>query len=280
MTPQWDDTDLDAEFVFDRFLDGGDHLDVLQRVLAATAPVWSAGLHVVRPTEEPVPVDVNERGALAAAVLTAIHEPGPVERALVDVYGSAPREPFVGTVELGGGDPGLAVTVALDQQSVRWDGPTCHLGNTIRMEVRRPRVQGISSTRWLREATQSLCQALSPAWASARHPGEHWAKVMSDGPRVEELGRDFGRYLPGVFWLNFFGPPYRDLVGVTRLRAAPGRWIAMVGGGAVVEVDSNPRAWDTPSYAVAEQRIRDHLGPNLFFSKGEPSRKGRAPDWN
>ena len=37
---------------------------------------------------------------------------------------------------------------------------------------------------------------------------------MSDTPRVEAVGRDFGRFLPGVFWLNFLaaaGKPHRSL---------------------------------------------------------------------
>jgi hypothetical protein len=39
---------------------------------------------------------------------------------------------------------------------------------------------------------------------------------MSESPRAEAVGRDFGRYLPGVFWLNFFGPDYTDRIGPER----------------------------------------------------------------
>src|SRR5439155_664930 len=81
---------------------------------------------------------------------------------------------------------------------------------------------------------ETLCAELSPAWASAGHSAEYWAKVMSDAPRVEALGRDFGRFLPGVFWLNFFGRPYRELLGDDRLRSTPAARVAIVDDGVLV----------------------------------------------
>jgi hypothetical protein len=44
---------------------------------------------------------------------------------------------------------------------------------------------------------------------------------MSEGPRIEAVGCDFGRFLPGLFWLNFFGRPYRGLIGDAHLRSTP-----------------------------------------------------------
>jgi hypothetical protein len=37
--------------------------------------------------------------------------------------------------------------------------------------------------------------------------------------------------------------------------------------GVLIALGSDPRDWDTPDCGRVEQRIRDHLGPQLFFSK-------------
>ncbi len=103
---------------------------------------------------------------------------------------------------------------------------------------------------------------------------------MSDPPRVEADGRDFGRFLPGVFWLNFFGRRCRELIGTDRLLSAPAERVAPIDDGVLIVVAGSPAAWDTPEYAVSEQRVRSHLGAELFFSKAEPERLTVVPDWD
>lgn len=102
---------------------------------------------------------------------------------------------------------------------------------------------------------------------------------MSDGPSIEAVGRDFGRFLPGVFWLNFFGRRYRELLGDARLRSTPASEVAGVDDGVLVGLGFDPSRWDTPEYVSAEQKVRDHLGAGVFFSKAEPDRPTVAPDW-
>jgi hypothetical protein len=103
---------------------------------------------------------------------------------------------------------------------------------------------------------------------------------MSDSPRVEAIGRDFGRHLPGLFWLNFFGRRYRDLVGADRLRSAPAERTTDLDDGILIQLGSDPLDWDTPDYAIREHRVREHLGQELFFSRAEPDRATVVPDWN
>jgi hypothetical protein len=50
--------------------------------------------------------------------------------------------------------------------------------------------------------------------------------------------------------------------------------------GVLIALGSDPRDWDTPDCGRVEQRIRDHLGPQLFFSKAQPERTKVAPFWN
>jgi hypothetical protein len=98
-------------------------------------------------------------------------------------------------------------------------------------------------------------------WADDQHPVEYWAKVMSDGPSIAAVGRDFGRFLPGVFWLNFFGRRYRALLGEQRLRSTPADAVMAVDDGVLVALAPKPWGWDTPEYAVAEQRVSNARRP-------------------
>lgn len=278
MRPDFTADDLDAELVFDRFL-GGDELDRVQALLVAAAPRWCSGLRVWKSARDQVPVDVSQPDALAAAVLAGAGERGETYRALVRQHGPPALDRFVGSVELRGAGPGLVVVISVDQMVLSPLGPKKQLGNQLSFQVRRPKVEGRPGAEWLRSSFQAFCAGLAPAWGAARHPSEYWTKVMSDEAPVRPLGRDFGRSLPGVFWLNFFGRPYRDLLGVERLRSVPGDETVMVDDGVLVTLGGDPGRWDGAGFAAAEHRLRDHLGAELFFSKANPERPGVVPDW-
>jgi hypothetical protein len=277
--PEFGSADLDCEVVFDRYLGADDELDVLQALLVAAAPRWCSKLRVWRGPRDQRLVDVGRPGALRAAVLAAAGERGPTYRALVERYGAG-DERLVGSAELRGAGPELVLVVSVDERVVSPLGPATQLGNDIALQVRRPRVKGRGGAVWVQEVFTGLCAGLSPAWGSAQHPAEYWAKVMSDGPSIAAVGRDFGRFLPGVFWLNFFGRRYRALLGEERLRSTPADAVLAVDDGVLVALAPGPWNWDTPEYAVAEQRVRDHLGAELFFSKAHPDRPTVAPDWD
>jgi hypothetical protein len=274
--PAW----IDAEVVLDRSLTTGSGLDVLQEVLLATAPVWCSKLRVWKSQRDQVAIDAQQPEALAKAVLAAASDRGPTYRALVEQHGRPPFERLFGSAELRGAGPELTVVVLIDEWITSPLGSKKYLGNQIALQVRRPKVEGYAGHAWLRETFETLCARLSPAWGSACHPAEYWAKVMSDGPRIEAVGRDFGRFLPGLFWLNFFGRRYRQLIGDERLRSTPAERVAVIKEGMLIALGSDPRRWNTPDYARAEKQVRDHLGPELFFSKTEPDRQTVAPSWD
>jgi hypothetical protein len=280
MKPRFADKDLDCEIVFDRYIGVGDALDVLQDVLVTLAPRWVSQLRIWRGPRDQRPIDTTQRGALGAAVMAAVSERGPTYQSLVDRHGVPPFERLAGSAELRGSGPELVVVVSADTMVVSPLGVKQQLGNRIAVQVRRPRVDGSPGAAWLEEAFEMLCARLSPVWGWAGHAREYWAKVMTDAPRVEAVGRDFGRFLPGVFWLNFFGRRYRELIGIDRLRSAPAESVAVIDDGVLIAIATDPGAWDTPEYAVSEQQVQDRLGTELFFSKAEPGRLTVAPDWN
>jgi hypothetical protein len=277
--PKFRDADLDAEVVFDRYLGAADDLNLVQELLREAAPTWCVQLRVWRSPRDQRPVDVAEPGSLRTAVLEAAGERGPTYRALVERYGPG-DERLCGSVELRGVGSGLIVVIAVDERVVSRLGEKTALGNHLAFQVRRSKVADRSGTKWLEEVFEAFCDRLSPVWGEAGHPDEYWAKVMSERPSIAAVGRDFGRFLPGVFWLNFFGRRYREQFGEDRLRSTPASWVGVVDDGVLVGLGLEPSSWDTPEYAGVEQRVRDHLGPEAFFSKAEPHRRTVAPDWN
>jgi hypothetical protein len=279
MTPQFSETDLDGELVFDRYLGTGDSLGVLQDALVALAPRWVPELRIWRGPRDQRLIDTGRRGALRAGIIAAAGERGATYRALVERHGVPPFERLAGSVELRGSGPELVVVVSVDEMVVSPLGARQQLGNRIALQVRRAKVGRSPGSTWLTEAFEFLCARLSPAWGWAGNAHEYWAKVMSDSPRVEAVGRDFGRFLPGVFWVNFFGRRYHELIGDDRLRSAP-EMVKVIGDGVLIAIAGDPATWDTPEYAITEQRVRSHLGTELFFAKAEPDRLTVAPDWD
>lgn len=117
-----------------------------------------------------------------------------------------------------------------------------------------------------------------PVWGAVYPPGQYDAKVMQREPSVRAIGRDFSRWLPGLFWLNFFGSRYVELIGKDRLLSAA-EGAREVDGGVLVPVTGNPKGWDTAAYQRVEQEVVDHIGRDYFFSKEDPDKPGLAPDW-
>jgi hypothetical protein len=277
--PNFGVNDLDGEVVFDRFIGIDKDLNQLQTLFSAIAPKWSSKLRIWRGPKDQRAIDIARNGSLTAAVLQAATERGPLYRELVQQFGRQQFERAFGSVELRGADPGLIVVLSIDRTVVSPLGAKKDLGNHISFQVRRPLVEGRPANAWLREAFQTVCAEMSPAWGWAGHLDEYWAKAMTELPRVEVIGRDFGRFLPGLFWSNFFGRRYRDLVGASRLRTAPAERVIDLDDGVLIELSSDPLNWNTADYAIREQKVREHLGQELFFRRTAPDSATVVPDW-
>src|SRR5262249_7722372 len=118
MTPQFGETDLDCQVVFDRYLGTGDAFDVLQEALAALAPGWTSKLRIWRGPRDQRPTAPARRGTLRDGILAAAGERGTTYRALGDRYGVPPPERLAGSVELRGSGPELVVVVSVDTMVV------------------------------------------------------------------------------------------------------------------------------------------------------------------
>jgi hypothetical protein len=272
--------DLDGEIVFDRWIDPGDDLERLQGILSTHAPAWCTKLRIWKSARDERPVDISRPGALKEAVLSACYERGRTYRALVQQYGEPKFERSMGSAELRGTDSGLTLVISVDQTVLSHLGKAQSLGNRLAVQLRGSRARDPSGAEWTAKLFSELCEQLSPAWGTVGSVAEYWAKVMRVTPRIEAVGRDFGRYLPGLFWLNFFGQRLCEHVGKRRFLGTRSTVVAEVNAGVLIGLSSDPGQWDTPEYQAEEARVRQHLGADLFFDRKRPSGHIAVPVWD
>jgi hypothetical protein len=102
---------------------------------------------------------------------------------------------------------------------------------------------------------------------------------MSHGPEIRAVGRNFDKYLPGLFAHNYFGPPYVGLIGEDALLSAPAAETRKIGDGVLLVVEPDPERWDTPQAMSRNQTVLDHLGREYFYDKHNPTQDFSAPKW-
>jgi hypothetical protein len=255
---------LDVELAYDRLIDG--EITTLEHVLREAAPKWSSDLRIQLEPREHEPV--GER-PLRDAIAAAAGARGPTYDALVAEHGGV-DERLSGSAEVRGASPELVVVVSIDERPFWRIGGALTLRNHISLQIRRAKVERRAAGEWALDVLRELCERTSPTWGSVYDIDEYDAKVMSDGPGVAAVGRDFARFLPGVFAANFFGAPYVELIGRERLLGAPGAEVAAVDDGVLVVRDGGREADD---------RLLDHLGREHFFAKPHPPDPSRAPAW-
>jgi len=264
-----------------RSLVDGDNLDTLQALLREHAPRWTCGLRIWRDRDEKTPVAITQPGSLAEAVRSAAVERGPLYRELTrrDLLGTPER--VFGTAELRGTGRTLGLIVHIDEQVVRRSGDHWLWGNRIAIEVGAARVERMDTARWARNMLEALCGAMSTAYAQASMVDEFDAKNISRaGGGMRAIGLDVSAALPGLYWLNFLGRPYRDLIGRDRLLTAPAHEVREVDDGVLLGLAGNPRAWNAPECRRRERLVLGYLGTHYFFDRNYPDRKTVAPDFD
>jgi hypothetical protein len=265
--------EMDLELVFSRDIAADDTLHHLDELFARCLPRWSKDLKIrLEPRNEQ-----PREGPLRDWVVHHTTTRGETYRAMVDTYGGGDVRRS-GSVELRGSGPEVVVVVDIDSEPLRrMRSGKALLGNGLAVQVRRAKVEGRAATEWAYEAFERLCAVQSPYWGSVRTGAEYQDKVMSKRGRIEAVGRDFSRYLPGLFAANHFGPEYVDLIGRDRLLGVPSATASPVGDGVQVTLSDDPTAWDSPEYRRAEEAVLDHVGREYFYDAENPDRDSVAP---
>ena len=90
--------------------------------------------------------------------------------------------------------------------------------------------------------------------------------------------RDYSEGLAGLFWRNFFGPPFVKLFG-ERLQSLPETCREDLGDG-IVLVEPYPKPMDAETQAgkAREQELISLLGPECFYDHERHTLPTRRPE--
>lgn len=255
----------------------GHGLAKLADLLHEVAKDWAADLHIYREGEKPRRRDIKD---FVTDVRAAALERGELYEQLIAKHGPGPFPRRTGSVELRGADDSLIIVLILDDYLFAPSVGCYHWGNDVGVQVCKPRVAGLDAAEFVRRFSSRACAQLSPWYAHGHVPEEWDHKNMShEGGGTMAIGSDISRYLPGLYWLNFFGEPYCQLIGKPRLLSAPAHETEELDAGVLLLLAPEPDAWYTPEYKAVENRILMHVGDKYFFNRHEPQRDTVAPNF-
>jgi hypothetical protein len=264
---------LDLTVCVGRSLFSGDDLDVLEHVLAQQAKPWSAGLHAWQEERERRELT----GGFAESMRQIAAEKGELFRQLTAKHGTGPHERRTGSVELRGGDSSLLVVVGMDEYVFAPSAGRYLWGNTITFQFCQRDCCGETTAVLSRRIAEVCCHDMNVLYAHG-HLLEEWdAKNISRDGGMMAIGADVSRYLPGLYWLNYFGKPYCELIGRERLLGAPAFESNAVGDGVLMLVDELPESWKSDE--THHSNVLSHIGDQYFFLRDKPDRETRAPSY-
>ena len=115
--------------------------------------------------------------------------------------------------------------------------------NSICGRISRAVVEGIARQEWLLRFTHRLAAQTDIVWGAGYHHAEFAATNLDTSQGIRALGRDVRQFLPGIYWLNVYGRPYRDLIGTGRLLSAPAAAVEDIGSRVIVQAYRDAEDW-------------------------------------
>lgn len=275
--------DLCLELHYGRDLIQSDVLIRLQAILASSAPKMFASLevHAYERDRERMVITPERATSLREAVLARGIQRGATYDALVAESPLPPEVRRFGDVLIRGRGPGTGgryVSVRFDTQAPAMPiGSDWLWSNSIGMTVYTPRLEGHQRSRWTERFAADLSQHPDFLWGAAYLRQEFSASNLDTSEGMRAIGRDVRRHLPGVFWLNLFGKPYRDLIGIQALGTAPAAVLDEDNHRVILRAFESPEDWSDG--LGAKEQLRRHLGDDIFFDRRQPERPTRSPDF-
>lgn len=233
-----------------------EQLDKLETVVRQSLPQWSTGLRV---TED----EMSKGGVLV----------GCDDRLYDSVHRFAPPQRGFASATLMGANRRIRFFMDHSQDA------RPYLLNGFTVETYGlTTIEGRPLWVWANDVSQAFLASLPVLHAHGELDEEFVAKNMiDDATGLRAVGGDLSRYLPGLYWLNYFGAPYVELIGRERLLSAPAYEVKSIGDGVYLRLSEGPEAWQTSDYRQREQECLQHIGTQNFFSRNDPDRPTVAP---
>lgn len=110
------------------------------------------------------------------------------------------------------------------------------------------------------------------------HPDQYRDSNISVDNGEKAVGLDFSRYLPGLYWGNFFSDRLCQLIGLTSSRQIEGHQLLRLKRGLFMCNLMSPDSWELPDFRRSATAARNCIGEEHFFDKEFPNRSGRLYD--
>jgi hypothetical protein len=102
-------------------------------------------------------------------------------------------------------------------------------------------------------------------------------RQLSEGSTSSKfVGTDPEHGIPGLYWLNLFGPKYVSWLG-SAIRTVPGEIQAIDNGGISLQFGASPEDAEQDEVITQERIAIGILGPEKFFDINQPDRKPISP---
>ncbi|MBN1208339.1 MAG: hypothetical protein JXB05_25995 [Myxococcaceae bacterium] len=122
---------------------------------------------------------------------------------------------------------------------------------------------------------------LAQAGADEDYDRKKWRTIPSPdgvGQQLVFTVRDYSEGLTGVYWRNYFGPPFVRLFGERLAALPPGCTKEDLGGGIVlVQPYELPTLAGTEEGIARERALIEHLGPECFYDHERHLKPSRLP---
>jgi hypothetical protein len=248
----------------------------IEHTLHNILPRWSRKLRARLAASSREWFDASKPGELAGAVRQVI-QPGRTYKTLVKRYGPGEYERETGHVSLTGDYSSVYVFLNMDDWLFTPQQDRQLFGNSISIWVERKEVEGLPAAQWLADAFGRICEMMDFIFGFAYCHGEYYSKNIDTSQGYKAIGVDPPKYLPGLYWINFFGKPYVELIGKKQLMSTPAALIKEIKNGVLVQFGDDPKIWSTPKYISIIENALDHIGRQYFFDRREINRKTIAP---
>lgn len=253
--------------------------DVLVQILERHAPDWYQGLYI-EGIGKKHPVDLKRSSAVSEMLFQISTKAGPLYHTLMERSGRANSRVF-GRGALRGSDTSLYVVAQHDEHILtRVQKMGVLFGNWLTISAHRKKINGLPVAQWAEQVMAEICAQMEVWHAHAEMKEQYDAKNMLLDHGMRAVGLDASKALPGLYWLNFFGQPYRDFIGEEKLLNAPGHKARKVDHGILLRVHPDPTAWSSPEYLAKERAVLDHIGEQYFFNKQRGFSGTLAPDFS
>jgi hypothetical protein len=275
-------SDLSFELHFDTDIYNSSSISLLQKTLSEISPVFCEKLRVLEFERDSkyIAIDINDPMSLAEAVKSKGLKRGPTYEKLSAKHPPRTSRRF-GSTMVYGNARSTFFNVSFDEYvpSMKM-GDKWLFSNTISGFTNAPKISGITQAEWIRQLMAKMSADPAILWGAAFHKDEFNEKnIRNSAEGMNVLGRNMRNHLPGLYWLNIFGPKYRDFIGDNKFNGLETYCTEIVGLSRVIELYDNPEDWSTKIGRDTCKNVANKIGEEYFFNKEKPNAKTIAPEF-